>query len=54
MKHLWYALRYGQWYIGYCSKKELPNKPYFGYFSDYYDGYHKAFHLWRFYIAVYY
>lgn len=46
--------RYGDWEVGYADENKWPNKRQFGYYSFYYDGHHKGFHLWRFYIAVYY
>lgn len=52
--NLWHAIRYGQWDIGWYTKKEWPTKNRFGFFTAYYDGMHAAIHLGPFCLSVYY
>ena len=53
-KHCICAIRYGEWECGFASKKEWPDKETLYMGGTYYDGFHFAVHVWRFYIYVYY
>lgn len=48
-KHLKWALKYGVWSGG-CEFYK--NKPMFGFFSTYYDGYYASLHLGPLWIGV--
>jgi hypothetical protein len=54
IKQAIFAIRHGSWYAGFASEKEWPSKPKLCVVTAYYDGYHFAVHLWRFYIGVHY
>lgn len=48
-KHCRWAIKYGEWDIGWELYK---GKPMFGFFTGYYDGHYASFHLWKFWIGV--
>ena len=50
-RHCYYAVRYGEWN---CGWEMYENKPKFGFYSFWYDGQHVGFHLYKFWIDVYY
>lgn len=50
-KHVYWALRYGEWSVGWENYKD---KPKFGVFFMYYDGHHCALHFGPGWISVYY
>ncbi len=47
---LWWLVRHGHWDCGYDTN--WPGKPMFGFFWEYYDGWHTAFHLGCFYVGI--
>lgn len=49
-KQCYYAVRYGQWAAGW---EMYEGKPKFGFYTRYYDGRWAAFHLWKFWVSVY-
>jgi len=51
IKHIWWAIRYGEWYMG---TDTYDGQPRFGFESGYYDGNYASFHVYKFYIAVFY
>lgn len=48
-KHIYWALRYGEWSWGW---EMYPEKPQFGIFYTYYDGNIACFHLYKLWIEV--
>lgn len=51
-QHIYWSIKHGEWYCGFETKAEWPNKKQFGLFVTYYDGWHWAFHLGGFYIGA--
>lgn len=53
IKHIYWAIRYGKWDIGFSTRKNWKDKPYFGAFSTFYDAqYFNSLHIGTFYICV--
>ena len=50
MKEVYYAIRYGKWLCGY---EKWEGKPRFMFLRIYYDGWHYAFHIGKFWIECY-
>jgi hypothetical protein len=54
-KHLYRSIRWGDWDIGWETRKTWKDKPYLDLCATYYDGYHWCIHLGPFYVgAAYY
>lgn len=51
LRHIYWALRYGEWSVGW---KHYKNKPMFGVYFCYYDGYHCCLHIGPGWIDVHY
>lgn len=51
VKHIYWALRYGEWSVGWENYK---NKPMFGVVTCYYDGNHCCFHVGPGWLSVHY
>jgi len=49
IKHVYYAIFYGDWECGY---ELYEGKPKFGFFKCYYDGNHAALHVYNLWISV--
>jgi hypothetical protein len=48
-KHIYYAVRYGEWHSGW---EQYEGKPQLGVFHHWYDGYHISLHIYRLWIGV--
>lgn len=46
-QHIYYSIKDKDavWHFGLCPKDKRRDKPQFGFYSDFYDGNHWAFHL---------
>jgi hypothetical protein len=51
LKHYFYAVKDGKWYVGYYKKLPEGHK-WVSYYSDYYDGRHRALWVWRFTVSL--
>lgn len=51
-RHIYLAFKQGDWCCGFEGRDRWPGKSYFSCGTIYYDGYHWALHIWKFYIAV--
>lgn len=50
--HIARSIFYGDWTCGWATRKSWPTKRRFGWFADYYDGWHWAFHIGPFYVGA--
>jgi hypothetical protein len=48
-KHIYYAVRYGKWHLGWG---QYENKPQLGFYYAWYDGNQACVHIYKLYIGV--
>ena len=51
LKNCYYAIRYGEWAMGW---EQYEGKPQFALCHDYYDGHHVCFHCYKLWVGVFY